>query len=120
MYLLWFLVVPLSVLGCSEELLPEDSVEDTDPVVDEDPDTGCEVVEVGWDGPDPPVVGDSWTVWPICDGAVVMGATVVRVDPVEAATIDENVLTFAQAGACDISVQVGSEKATITVEVSKG
>lgn len=80
-------------------------------------DEGCEEVEVDFDGEDPPHVGTTWTLFPRCDGALVLGAVVIRVEPLESATLDENLITFEQAGICEISVQVGSEIGTLEVEV---
>ena len=79
--------------------------------------TGCDVLEVGYDGENPPSVGESWTVWPICDGSLVFGAMVVQVDPTSCATIDEGVVTWKEAGSCELMVQSGSQRAYETVEV---
>ena len=80
-------------------------------------DGGCEEVEVDYDGEDPPSVGTTWTLIPRCDGALVLGAVVIRVEPPESASLDENLITFEQAGICEVSVQVGSEVGTLEVEV---
>lgn len=80
---------------------------------------GCELVEVGHDGPDPPILGDAWTVWPICDGDPVFGATVIRVDPATCASMAENVLTWVEAGTCTIMAQTGSQRAYLDVEVAE-
>lgn len=80
-------------------------------------DGGCEEVEVDYDGEDPPSVGTTWTLFPRCDGALVLGAVVIRVEPLESASLDENLITFEQAGICEISVQVGSAIGILEVEV---
>jgi len=90
--------------------------EDWDSTTDEDG-GGCDEVTVDFDGDDPPSVGTTWTLFPRCDGAVVMGAIVIRVEPPEAALLDENIITFTQAGICEISAQVGSEIGTLEVDV---
>jgi hypothetical protein len=94
-----------------------DEWDDLDENTDED--YGCDEVTVWYDGADEPVVGDLWTVWPKCDGATVIGSTVIRVDPVECAQIYENEITFALAGTCTISVQVGNQYGYLDVEVGE-
>lgn len=110
-----FALVALACTGASSEDSAPD-LEDT--AVDEGPEpTGCDVLEVGFDGEDPPTVGDTWTVWPICDGSFVMGAMVVRVDPSEAATIADGEVTWVSAGTHELMVQSGSQKAYLDVTV---
>ncbi len=92
-----------------------DSAEET--TSDRNQPTGCDLVEVGYDGPNPPTVGDLWTVWPICDGAPVIGAAVIRVDPSSCVSQRENELTWAQAGTCEVMAQTGSQRAYLQVEV---
>ena len=82
-------------------------------------DGSCDVFELGFDGPEAPVVGESWTVWGICDGARVMGTWVVRVDPPDAATIAQDVVGFAKAGSVDVSVQAGQDTAIRSVVVGE-
>lgn len=82
-----------------------------------DPGTGCEVLEVGYDGANPPSIGDVWTVWPVCDGSPVFGAMVVQVDPTSCASVGEGEITWAESGACELMVQSGSQKAFLDVEV---
>lgn len=107
----------LLLLSCGAET---EEPQDSDPVTTDtrtEP-AGCELVEVGFDGPDPPVVGDSWTVWPLCDGDPVFGATVIRVDPATSASLEENVLTWLEPGACTVMAQTGSQRGYLDVEVS--
>jgi hypothetical protein len=88
--------------------------DETDTAASED----CAVLEVGFDGADPPRVGDVWTVWPVCDGVVVMGASVVRLDPVDgAAEYEENELTFLYATHLNIEMQVGHQRTSMDVVV---
>ena len=47
------------------------------------------------------------------------GPSVVRVNPANFATIDENVLTFTQAGTATITVQVGAERGSGEVTVTE-
>jgi hypothetical protein len=78
---------------------------------------GCEVVEVGFDGPEPPHVGDKWTVWPICDGVVTTGAAVIRVDPADSGSLAENEITFLYAATVTVTVQTGPDRGEMVVEV---
>jgi len=113
------------LIGCDkpgeDTSSPTTEVDDTTDE-DLDPDTeeesgGCDEVTVDFDGDEPPTVGTTWTLFPRCDGALIMGAVVIRVEPLESATLDENLITFEQAGICEISVQVGSVVGTLEVEV---
>lgn len=79
----------------------------------------CEEVGVGFDGADPPAVGDTWVVWATCDGAALLGATVIRVDPVEMAYQDGNELTWSEAGEVEIMAQSGQRRGYLTVTVGE-
>lgn len=79
--------------------------------------TGCDVLEIGFDGEEEPSVGDAWTVWPICDGSPVFGAMVVQVDPTSCAAVSDGVVTWAESGSCELMVQSGSQRAYQTVDV---
>ncbi len=105
------------LLACGGE--PMDSGDSDPPIVGETPPapTGCDLVEVGYDGPENPVIGDLWTIWPICDGAPVFGATVIRVDPATCGSLAENVLTWLEAGTCTVMAQTGSQRAYLEVEI---
>jgi hypothetical protein len=95
-----------------------DPVDTSPPVVDEGSDyEPCEVLEIDPLGPNPPGVGDQWTVWLRCDGATLTGVSVLRFTPSDFATLDGNVATFLYAGTATMSLQVGSEKAEMQVEV---
>ncbi len=109
----------LLVLACGAD--PVDTADTATGTTTNDPTepSGCELVEVGYDGPEAPVVGDEWTVWPICDGNPVFGATVIRVDPATSASFDENVLTWLEAGLNTVMAQTGSQKAYLEVEVGE-
>lgn len=111
-----FAVLALACTGKSDDSAPD--LEDTS--VDPDPQpTGCDVLEVGYDGEDTPTIGDTWTVWPICDGSPVLGAMVVRVDPSDAATISDGEVTWELAGTHELMVQSGSQKAYLDVTVAE-
>ena len=102
-------------LGCSEPAVDKDSAE---PVADtgEGPerpskDEDCAVLELKLVGPESPVVGDSITVILRCDGAPLVGTSVLRVNPLENAAVQDNVVTFTRPGAINIRLQVGSRAA---------
>lgn len=77
----------------------------------------CEETWIDWVGSDQPHVGDEWTVWLYCDGALLTGPTVIRFDPLDFATVDENIVTFTEAGPGWMRVQTGSEWAELEFEV---
>lgn len=77
----------------------------------------CDVLEIYQDGEDPPKVGDVWTIFLKCDGTTMLGASVVALDPTSAATNDDNVITWAEAGPATISLQTGRFKTTRDVTV---
>lgn len=109
-----FAVFAIACTGSTEDSAPE--LQDT-AVEDRPGPTGCDVLEVGFDGQDPPSVGDMWTVWPICDGSFVMGAMVVRVEPSEGASISDGEVTWELAGTHELMVQSGSQKSYLDVTV---
>jgi hypothetical protein len=80
---------------------------------------GCTDTYIFVDGRETPQVGDEWTVLLKCadDDAVITGPHVVRVTPIELATVEENVLTFAQVGTGEIRLQVGAYRSTVAVTV---
>lgn len=94
---------------------------DTSPedVVDDSPYEPCVELEIDPLGPNNPVVGDEWTVWLRCDGATLTGVSVLRFDPSDFASLDGNVCTFRYAGSATMTLQVGSEKAEMQVEVAE-
>lgn len=77
----------------------------------------CEETWIDWIGPDNPSVGDEWTVWLQCDGAVLTGPTVIRFDPLDFATVDENRITFARQGEGWMFLQTGTESAELDLFV---
>lgn len=89
---------------------------DTDPGDTESAEP-CEELVVDVMGDDPPHVGDTWTVWLRCDGATLTGATVLRFDPPDFATIDDNQAAFLYVGEATMTIQVGRERVTREVEV---
>lgn len=78
---------------------------------------GCDAVTMRVDGADPPVVGDTWTVWLYCDDALLTGAAVLQVDPPSLATIEDNRATFVETGAGTVRLQVGSRRGEQAVKV---
>lgn len=79
----------------------------------------CAEVELDVEGPQPPVVGDEWTVWLRCDGSTLIGTTVVRFDPADFGTVDANVVTFLRAGTATLRVQVGAYREETEVTVTE-
>lgn len=111
---MWLLALVLA--GCDDGFeYVEDTDVDTQDTNEPDP---CQQLDIRWDGPDDPVVGDEWTVLLYCDDALVMGALIVRVEPASMATLSENVVTWAEAGTATLTVQKGSDIAETTVEVA--
>lgn len=100
---------------------PPAEVVDTspEPAVEDSPYEPCVELEIDPLGPSSPVVGDAWTVWLRCDGATLTGVSVLRFDPSDFATLDGNVCTFRYAGTATMTLQVGSEKAEMLVEVGE-
>ncbi len=91
-------------------------VEETDEPYEE-PLEDCEVLEIDPLGPSPPRVGDTWTVWLRCDGATLMGWTVLRFDPTDFADVDGNEATFRYAGDARMTIQVGTYRESMDVTV---
>ena len=108
------LLAALTACGDKEPLETATPVEDNDDVEPQ----GCGVVELDVQGPEAPKVGDSWTVWLRCDGATMLGATVLRFDPPSIATLDDNVATFVEAGETTMTMQVGAYRETLTFTVA--
>lgn len=107
-------------LACTGKV--EDSVPEPEDTAYEDPrnePSGCEELEIDFAGEDPPSVGDEWTLLPKCDGSVLIGAMVIQVEPSSAATLDETLLTWQEAGPAEIMLQAGSKKAYLDVEVGE-
>jgi len=99
--------------GCNS-----DDETDTEPPEDtSDPIEGCDETSLFIDGPDEPRVSQSWTVLMRCDGDTLVGPMVVRIDPSSLASIDDNELTFNEAGEGQLRVQVGVyvERMDVTV-----
>lgn len=99
------LALALGAAACDEEVVDSD----TDVVTD----TGeewvpCEETDLFIDGPEAPRVSDTWAVIMRCDGATLVGPMVLRITPVEMATVSENEITWVQPGEGEIRVQVGT------------
>ncbi len=79
----------------------------------------CDEHGVGFDGADPPSVGDTWTVWATCDGSALLGAAVIRVDPTDMAFQDNNELTWSKPGEVEIMAQSGQQRGYLTVTIQE-
>lgn len=124
--MIWF---GLTALACTPSNRPVDTDDDggggtTDTQPDTTPDDsgtetnqGCDEIEFDFDGPNPPHVGDEWTVWFRCDGAVTMGAAIIRITPPEMAAIFDNELTFLESGKGEVKIQSGTYVVTQDVSV---
>jgi hypothetical protein len=66
-----------------------------------------------------PVVGDEWIVWLRCDGVTLTGPMIIQFDPLDFATLDENVVTFIMAGDAEMRVQVGGYQASMDLTVTE-
>jgi hypothetical protein len=82
------------------------------------PDTlECNTLELRADKEDPPHVGEDWTIFLFCDDVLLTGASKVGLDPTDAATVNENVLTWAKPGDATITLQTGRFKTERDVSV---
>lgn len=111
----------LALLVCTACGGPEDT--DTDLPIDTGPvDTGCPEIFVEATGPNPPQVGDTWTVLMKCqesatEESVITGPMILRPNPADAAQIDAPDVTFLKAGELSLMVQVGSYRVTERITV---
>jgi hypothetical protein len=96
----------------SSTLLPTDDTSDTED------DLGCDELEITYDGPFQPHVGDQWILQLWCDGAL-MTLTVIRFIPSDFASLDENVATFLMPGEGTIQMQAGTDREYLDVTVLK-
>jgi hypothetical protein len=80
-------------------------------------DEDCAVLELKLVGPESPVVGDSITVILRCDGAPLVGTSVLRVTPLDNADVQDNVVTFTRSGPINVRLQVGSRAADVDLVV---
>ena len=112
-----YLFCVLVGVACSGNADDTDSG-DTEPVDTEEEYKGCTETVIEVDGPESPVVGDSWTVWMHCDGVLMTGGMVIIFDPLDFATKDSNVITFSLAGEGEMMVQMGSYRETMDITVS--
>jgi hypothetical protein len=112
-----FLIL-LAMTACGRD---EDT--DTDVPIDTGPvDTGCPELFVESTGPNPPQVGDTWTVLLKCqesatEESVITGPMILRPNPLDAAQIDAPEVTFLKAGELSLLVQVGSYRVTEQITV---
>lgn len=80
---------------------------------------GCETVELRYDGPDAPIVGDQWTLLLWCDDALLTGSAVIRWTPDELGTVDEALFTFGAAVSGTLTMKVGTHQASRDVTVGE-
>ena len=108
----------LGLVGCKAD---SDDLEtgSTDSQDTQDTYQGCDSTEIHIIGDSPPLLGESWTIWMKCDGAILQGPMVLRFDPLDFATIDENVVTFQLLGTGEMTVQVGAYRETMQVTVEE-
>lgn len=107
--------------GCAAPAVDKDSAAAEAPV-DTGPeqpskDEDCAVLELKLVGPESPVVGDSITVILRCDGAPLVGTSVLRVTPLDNANVQDNVVTFTRSGPINVRLQVGSRAADVDLVV---
>lgn len=118
----WLLLAALTLgAGCAEAEPAKDSAVPAE-VADDEPerpeaDEDCAELELKLVGPEAPVVGDSITVILRCDGAPLIGTSVLRVTPLENADIQDNVVTFTRPGPVNVRLQVGSRAADVDLVV---
>jgi len=102
----------LLLAACGSDDETDEPIQDT-----ARPDTGCPELFIWVDGPQPPRIGDTWTVLLKCRESAtrestITGPMVVRADPASAASIDIPEVTFLQSGTLSLRVQVGSFRVT--------
>lgn len=102
----------LFLLACNQHFEADST---SDPL--ETGDLSCDTLDITVQGEDPPPLGATWTVGLLCDGSHLYGATVVRVEPADAALIDNAEVTFDRAGDLTLWVQVGCHRASRPVTV---
>ena len=114
----WALVaVSLCVMGCKSEVDLGDDTDTDIPRDTEDDYKGCEETEIDVNGPEEPRVGDEWTVFMRCDGAILQGPMVLQFTPNDFAKVYGNEVEFTTAGDASMRVQVGSYRENMDVTV---
>ena len=106
------------LFACAPEEEEEKTPVDTAPEEEEEG-ISCEENTLRIDGEAEPAVGESWTVYMLCDGSIMTGAAVMRFDPTDFATIDENTATFLYAGDGTLTFQMGQTRLTQDVTVTE-
>lgn len=103
------MLIVAALLACSAPVTT-DTGEDADDSEVQDSGSDqpeCETADIRINGNDPPVVGDTWTIFLWCSDTLLTGATVVRFDPPQIAELYENEATFIEAGDAMLYMQVG-------------
>ena len=112
----------LTLLACAGGVHTGDKDTGPDTDTDTDPDTEyipCEALTLQIDGPTEPQVNDEWFVLMKCDGATLLGPYVLQFSEVDFAMIEDNSVTFVQAGTSTLTVRVGSHRIDQVVTVSE-
>jgi hypothetical protein len=106
-------------IACGEDDVKEVEEDEVIDTGDDRPESAadCEELSLAIDGPEPPRVDDSWTVWMWCDGALLTGTMVMRFDPPDVAEVHDNVATFLEPGTAMMRFQVGSRRVDQEVSV---
>ena len=95
--------------GCHHDTHDTSHVSPDDTVDSGTTDLSCAKLEIDFDGPDPPYVGDSWDLHFWCDGALITVA-VIRFDPPTLASVEEFTATFLEAGDGTLTMQYGAQR----------
>ena len=104
-------------MGCKADVEMADTDETDEPRDTEDDYEGCGETEIDTNGPNEPQVGDQWTVFMRCDGAILQGPMVIQFTPNDFAKVYGNEVEFTTAGDASMRVQVGAYRETIDVTV---
>ena len=91
------MLIWLLALACKDPVIADTGVADTGKFENlYEQDSDCAELWLDIDGPEDPAIGDSWTVWMKCDGALLLGTIYMRFDPPEIATVDLNTAVFVE------------------------
>ena len=110
-------------MACSGDVRESTATHETDDTDDTPPDDsatfeGCHKLEIGYDGPDEPHVGDAWDLQLWCDEAL-MTVVIIRFDPADFARVQDSQATFLYAGTAELTMQTGSQRAYLDITVLK-
>ncbi len=111
----------IAALAC---MPPSAPASDSDTGAEDDSDTdaeeghACSDLELRVDGPETPIVGDTWGLILRCDGAVLTGTLRFFSVPATLASFDENFATFVEPGDGEIWGQAGTRRVSVPVTVA--